>query len=238
LLIPLCLSIDPKAARAHLPDPSFVGQIVRDFWQRLQPFAREAPFLIDAVAQAELIKECIEGLNPSKMHEVRSWRPDETQLDIRAEDDEGGNLDEFRGGGSSGLRDWGGPTPSSGLQNAVRYFVAWLRKSSSTSPGRDAGSVHDCTSESMLLHGGSAATPTFASGRHAHAGEEKEVGSTEQELKQAYEREKRKRNSVDFDDLLPLTLSLLRRDSSVRQMLQNRFKYVLVDEFQVFSYQV
>ncbi len=39
-------------------------------------------------------------------------------------------------------------------------------------------------------------------------------------------------NSLDFDDLLLKTLRLLRRDEEARGFLADRFKYILVDEFQ------
>ena len=38
--------------------------------------------------------------------------------------------------------------------------------------------------------------------------------------------------AVDFDDLLGLPLTLLRRDAEVRAKLQDQFRYVLVDEYQ------
>lgn len=40
-------------------------------------------------------------------------------------------------------------------------------------------------------------------------------------------------NAVDFDDLLGLTVALLQQVPSVRQMLQDVWRHVLVDEFQV-----
>ena len=54
----------------------------------------------------------------------------------------------------------------------------------------------------------------------------------EEELKILYEREKRGKTLVDFDDLIPLALKLLRRDPYVAQQLKNRFQYILVDEYQ------
>ena len=47
-----------------------------------------------------------------------------------------------------------------------------------------------------------------------------------------YRRKKREINSVDFDDLLVLTLRLLQKDEELRRLYQKRFQYVLVDEFQ------
>ena len=40
------------------------------------------------------------------------------------------------------------------------------------------------------------------------------------------------RNSLDFDDLLLKSLELLRVHSEPREYWQNRFRYIMVDEFQ------
>ncbi|MEA3272725.1 MAG: ATP-dependent helicase [Patescibacteria group bacterium] len=47
-----------------------------------------------------------------------------------------------------------------------------------------------------------------------------------------YEDKKRKSNSMDFDDLLINLLTLLRTLPDIRERLSNRFKYILVDEYQ------
>lgn len=47
-----------------------------------------------------------------------------------------------------------------------------------------------------------------------------------------YAEEKIKQQVVDYDDLLELWLRLMEKDESVAQYLQNRFKYILVDEYQ------
>ena len=39
-------------------------------------------------------------------------------------------------------------------------------------------------------------------------------------------------NSLDFDDLLLFTVELLRKNTEVRQYYQNKFEYILVDEYQ------
>ena len=44
---------------------------------------------------------------------------------------------------------------------------------------------------------------------------------------------KARRNVVDFDDLLGLTVALLQKDKGVLSALRTRWKHVLVDEFQV-----
>lgn len=49
---------------------------------------------------------------------------------------------------------------------------------------------------------------------------------------QLYKEEKMSQQVVDYDDLLELWLELMRKDETVAEYLQNRFKYVLVDEYQ------
>jgi DNA helicase II / ATP-dependent DNA helicase PcrA len=46
------------------------------------------------------------------------------------------------------------------------------------------------------------------------------------------EMELRRSNAVDFDDLLVLPVLLLRRDVALRERLQHRFQFLLVDEYQ------
>jgi ATP-dependent helicase/nuclease subunit A len=52
------------------------------------------------------------------------------------------------------------------------------------------------------------------------------------ELSRKYAEEKRLRSALDFSDLAEKTIHLLRSASHVRQQLRDRFKYILVDEFQ------
>jgi DNA helicase II / ATP-dependent DNA helicase PcrA len=47
-----------------------------------------------------------------------------------------------------------------------------------------------------------------------------------------YERRLRESNSLDFDDLIVRTIDLLEKEKSVREKYQNKFEYVLVDEYQ------
>ena len=47
-----------------------------------------------------------------------------------------------------------------------------------------------------------------------------------------YDKHLRENNALDFDDLLLETLWLLKRDGETRDYLSDKFKYVLVDEFQ------
>ena len=49
---------------------------------------------------------------------------------------------------------------------------------------------------------------------------------------QSYSKILRRNNAVDFDDLLLLTAELVRTNEAVRSELQNRFRYVLIDEYQ------
>ena len=47
-----------------------------------------------------------------------------------------------------------------------------------------------------------------------------------------YQRRLKAYNAVDFDDLLALPVQLLRSDEPARERWQNRFRYLLVDEYQ------
>ncbi len=47
-----------------------------------------------------------------------------------------------------------------------------------------------------------------------------------------YEKKKLSANALDFDDMITLTVKLLRENHDVLKKYQNRFKYVLVDEYQ------
>lgn len=47
-----------------------------------------------------------------------------------------------------------------------------------------------------------------------------------------YERELRKNNALDFDDLLLVAVTLLRENKEIRQKYAKRFKYVMIDEYQ------
>lgn len=47
-----------------------------------------------------------------------------------------------------------------------------------------------------------------------------------------YEKRLRQNNALDFDDLLLRTLELLRKQEEVRAYYQERFRYILVDEYQ------
>ncbi len=47
-----------------------------------------------------------------------------------------------------------------------------------------------------------------------------------------YQEKLKLNNALDFDDLLSETVRLLREDEGTRERLQNRFRYILVDEYQ------
>ncbi len=51
-------------------------------------------------------------------------------------------------------------------------------------------------------------------------------------IQEGYVRKKKETNSMDFDDLLVLTLQVLKEDEDIRELYQRKFKYVLVDEYQ------
>ncbi len=55
---------------------------------------------------------------------------------------------------------------------------------------------------------------------------------TRAELYTAYQKELRKNNAVDFDDLICLTVLLLQEHADVRDYYQERFRYIMVDEYQ------
>lgn len=48
----------------------------------------------------------------------------------------------------------------------------------------------------------------------------------------AYEAQKKEHGVIDFDDMLTKTYMILKRDKDMRSILQNKYKYILVDEFQ------
>ncbi len=48
----------------------------------------------------------------------------------------------------------------------------------------------------------------------------------------AYEKILKSNDALDFDDLLLVTAKLLRRDEAVREELQDRYQYLLIDEYQ------
>jgi DNA helicase-2/ATP-dependent DNA helicase PcrA len=51
-------------------------------------------------------------------------------------------------------------------------------------------------------------------------------------LQQAYAARKRSTNAMDFDDLLALWLKLIRDHQEIREVYQQRFQFILVDEYQ------
>ena len=226
----MCPMIAPHALRVKTFH-SFCLEVVRSHYQCLH-FPRE-PTTLDSVAQAELIRECIEALSPSRMQEVRAWKPDQNTEGID-DVDEGGSREDrgarplFQG-------------QAKGLHNAIKYFQNWLRKSSNAN--RSAG---EAGTGAMGGSGGCQDAPGGAWGRHgqdAPGGAWGRLGgfggaagqplSTEEELKAAYDHAKSQRVLVDFDDMIHLTARLLRRNIPEANMLKNRFQYLFVDEYQV-----
>lgn len=47
-----------------------------------------------------------------------------------------------------------------------------------------------------------------------------------------YERELRKNNAMDFDDLLLVTVKMLQAKAGIAEKYQDRFKYIMIDEYQ------
>jgi len=63
--------------------------------------------------------------------------------------------------------------------------------------------------------------------------------SKSRDIKKIYELYQKKLmeyNAVDFDDIIMKTVELLQNESDVREYYQNKFKYVLVDEYQDTNY--
>ncbi len=52
------------------------------------------------------------------------------------------------------------------------------------------------------------------------------------ELYACYQKKLRENNALDFDDLLLVSLELLQQNKAVREKYQERFRYILVDEYQ------
>lgn len=52
------------------------------------------------------------------------------------------------------------------------------------------------------------------------------------QIERAYRKKKKETNSMDFDDLLVLTLKLLQDHEDLRSLYQRKFRHVLVDEYQ------
>ena len=57
-------------------------------------------------------------------------------------------------------------------------------------------------------------------------------GGTAIAIYEAYRKEMRKNNALDFDDLLLEAVRLLKVSTEVRERLQRRWRYLLVDEYQ------
>ncbi len=65
---------------------------------------------------------------------------------------------------------------------------------------------------------------------------EREVDTTiinyAQKVLPIYERELKKLNALDFDDLIEKTIKILAREKEVRKTIQERYQYIFIDEFQ------
>ncbi len=70
-------------------------------------------------------------------------------------------------------------------------------------------------------------TPADAAERAVSAGEQRIAA-----LYAEYERDLRKANALDFDDLINKVVELFAQDDHARELYARRFRYVLVDEFQ------
>ncbi len=61
-------------------------------------------------------------------------------------------------------------------------------------------------------------------------------GKDIREIYRLYKKKMSENNAVDFDDIIMKTVELLERDKEVCEYYQNKFKYVLVDEYQDTNY--
>ncbi len=62
------------------------------------------------------------------------------------------------------------------------------------------------------------------------------LGQAARQVYRLYQEELRKAGALDFDDLLMLAVQLLEKHPSVRKKYQERFRYLLVDEYQDINY--
>lgn len=56
------------------------------------------------------------------------------------------------------------------------------------------------------------------------------------EIYEIYQSRLKEANALDFDDIITLTVKLLEKDKDVLEKLRNRFRYILVDEYQDTNY--
>ena len=52
------------------------------------------------------------------------------------------------------------------------------------------------------------------------------------EIYREYQEQLKKNNAVDFDDIIGLTVKLFNEDKEVLRYYQERFRYIMVDEYQ------
>ncbi len=71
-------------------------------------------------------------------------------------------------------------------------------------------------------------TPEIYREHHAHSETNRQIA----DVYDQYERELRKNNALDFDDLLLKTAELFRTNKEILESYQNRFRYIMVDEYQ------
>ncbi len=69
-------------------------------------------------------------------------------------------------------------------------------------------------------------------GQNAENYESETVGAVFPELFRLYEKRRKSMRKIDFDDMLVLCLDLFRRREDILRKWQERFRYILVDEFQ------
>ncbi|MDR2437991.1 MAG: UvrD-helicase domain-containing protein [Planctomycetaceae bacterium] len=103
--------------------------------------------------------------------------------------------------------------------NLIKTIIAGNTLPSNITPQRIAGSI-SWAKNNMVL-------PTFYT-----ASEESQLGKLVEEIYPSYQNELRRANAVDFDDLLLHVAVLLHSNPEIRKILDNRFRYILIDEYQ------
>lgn len=63
-----------------------------------------------------------------------------------------------------------------------------------------------------------------------------EIEDSDRILMESYEAKLKRNNLLDFDDMLIRTYQLLKDNADIRKMWQDKFKYIMIDEFQDIDY--
>jgi DNA helicase-2/ATP-dependent DNA helicase PcrA len=101
----------------------------------------------------------------------------------------------------------------------IKTIVAGKTLPSSVTPQRIAASISWAKNNMILPEA-------------YRSGEGSQLGQIVEEVYPLYRQELQRANAVDFDDLLLRVVILLRDHPELRKILDNRFRYILVDEYQ------